>query len=193
MARESSPVIFGIRTQSPQLPASGTVPPAWPWLRTFSNPTEHQKMLNLVKGEGAENNWRFPAAFAHLVSSLHLCRHSFQLPLSSILPFQFPTLAKPPAQQGLPDSDITLILPQGGSWWGCPPASPKRSFVLYRIILRGGDKNLLIPMEIEPCSSHTSPNSILHCVNRPAKALFFFLLEKFTAEGYSGQRGSWGA
>lgn len=53
----------------------------------------------------------------------------------------------------------------------------------------GGDKNLLIPMEIEPCSSHTSTNSILHCVNRPAKPLFFFLLEKPIAEGYSGQRG----
>lgn len=110
---------------------------SWPWLRTFPSPTEHRKVLNLVKGEGAENTWRFPASFAHLVSSLHLCRHSSQLLLSSILPFQFPTLAKPPALQGQPDSDITLILPQGGSWGGCPPTSAKSSFVLYRIILGG--------------------------------------------------------
>lgn len=53
MDRESSPVISGIRMQSPQLPAPGRVPPAWPWLRTFSNPTE----LNLVKEEGLENNF----------------------------------------------------------------------------------------------------------------------------------------
>jgi len=76
---------------------------------------------------------------------------------------------------------------------GFPPASAERGFVLHGIILGGGDKDLLIPMEIEPCSSHTSTNSILHCVNRPAKSLLFFLLEKFSAEGYGGQRGAWGA
>lgn len=59
MDRESSPVISGIRMQSPQLPAPGRVPPAWPWLRTFSNPTE----LNLVKGEGLENNFTWSQAF----------------------------------------------------------------------------------------------------------------------------------
>lgn len=47
-------------------------------------------------------------------------------------------------------------------------------------------------MEIEPCSSHTSANSILHCVNRPAKPLLFFLLEKFAAEGYGGGGGRQG-
>lgn len=108
------------------LPLSQCLLP-WPWLRASSNPTEHQKVLNLVKGEGAGNNWGFPASFAHPVSSLHLCRHSSQLTLSSILPFHFPTLAKPPAQQGQPDSDITLSLlsPQGGSRGDAHPPAPK--------------------------------------------------------------------
>lgn len=82
----------------------------------------HQKVLNLVKGEGAENNVGgggevevFPAPIAHPISSLHLCRHSSQLPLRSLLPFHSPAPAKLPAQQGQSNSDVTLILPRGGS------------------------------------------------------------------------------
>ena len=41
-------------------------------------------------------------------------------------------------------------------------------------------------MEIEPCSPHTSTNSISHSVNRPGKPLLFFLLEKFSVEGRVG-------
>lgn len=173
-------VVVGIRMQPPPI-AFHCCHPFWPHHSSAPPQTprvcQRRRDRKQCWGQEGRGACIFLAPIACPISSLHLCRCSPQLPLSSVLLFPFPSPARPAQLRCHLDFTLTRLL------GGCPPTSAESSFVLHGIILGGGDKDLLIPMEIEPCSSHTSTNSILHCVNRPANPVLFFLLEKSQQRG----------